>query len=1073
MVVAVLGRMSYSRGWKRRRRQRRFQFFLRFVAVLRWAAVLGVVLLLAWGAAAEMRTSLLQSRLFTQFAREMNFAVGPGPSDTVRFPAAGPYDERLGYAELPGFIAALRNDDFVVDRQARWSPTLTKFVDYGGYAIYREKTRAGLELFGRNDVPLYRARYPQRAYRDFRSIPPLVVDSLLFSEDHALLDPTEPRLDPAVDWERFMLAAGGRLAGLVNPHWRRGGASTLATQTEKFLHSPAGRTPDAWEKLRQMVSAALRAYRDGPDTLPARRRIIVAYLDCEPLASRPGYGEILGVPEALWLWYGTDLAEANRVLAAPAADPAQRARKGTIYRQVLSLLLAGRRPYYYLVENRVALDRLTDRYLHLLYAAGVVEPALYHATIAARLTFRTKLPPPPTIAYVGGKATDRLRDHLVSLLHLPDLYALDRLDVTGHASVDTAVQDQVSDVLSHLDDPVYDRSLGLYGKQLLGGASPSRLAWSVVLYERGADRNYLRVHADSLNAPFDINSGAKLQLGSTAKLRTLVTYLDIVDALHRRLADEPRAALSTTEAAAAKDDPITAWAAGYLANAKDKSLQPMLDAAMQRSYSASPGTYFTGGGWQSFANFEKWEDHERPTVAAAFANSINNAFVRLMRDIVSYEIARSGTQISALLHDRDDPRRMAYLHRFADQEGRRYLDRFWRDLHGMTPQQMLVLLAHRTRPDPRRLAALFRTLQPTADRAALGAFLADVLPHETIDDARLWDLYRETSPRAVSLRDRSYIAGIHPLELWLVGYLQQHPDATRAEMLAAGADARQQAYAWLFEKRSPYQQNLRIRILLEQQAFDRILLDWRRQGYPFAQLVPSDGTAIGSSGDRPDALAKLVGIVVNDGVRRPTVDLQQLNFAAGTPYETDMSVGRDGERVLAPEVAATVRRAMLAVVAGGTGTRVRGAFRAAAGTPIAVGGKTGTGDNRYDTFGAGGRLIGQRVVDRTATFVFFLGDRFFGTVTAYVPGAVAIRYDFTSALAVQLLKAIEPQLRPLFGPPAVAKPAPAAPSPSVVAAVAPPMPASPQPPHPARLMREEASAAERLNTQELKRLRAQ
>ena len=37
-----------------------------------------------------------------------------------------------------------------------------------------------------------------------------------------------------------------------------------------------------------------------------------------------------------------------------------------------------------------------------------------------------------------------------------------------------------------------------------------------------SDRNYVRIHADSLNKPFDINSGAKLQLGSTAKLRTLV-----------------------------------------------------------------------------------------------------------------------------------------------------------------------------------------------------------------------------------------------------------------------------------------------------------------------------------------------------------------------------------------------------------------------------------------------------------------------------------------------------------------------------------------------------------------------
>ena len=54
------------------------------------------------------------------------------------------------------------------------------------------------------------------------------------------------------------------------------------------------------------------------------------------------------------------------------------------------------------------------------------------------------------------------------------------------------------------------------------------------------------------------------------------------------------------------------------------------------------------------------------------------------------------------------------------------------------------------------------------------------------------------------------------------------------------------------------------------------------------------------------------------------------------------------------------------------------------------------------------------VVDRTGTFVFFLGDRFFGTVTAYVPGPDAARFSFTSGLAVQLLKVLEPELRPLI-----------------------------------------------------------
>jgi hypothetical protein len=50
--------------------------------------------------------------------------------------------------------------------------------------------------------------------------------------------------------------------------------------------------------------------------------------------------------------------------------------------------------------------------------------------------------------------------------------------------------------------------------------------------------------------------------------------------------------------------------------------------------------------------------------------------------------------------------------------------------------------------------------------------------------------------------------------------------------------------------------------------------------------------------------------------------------------------------------------------------------------------------------------------------VFFLGDRFFGTITAYVPGTIAGTYHFTSALAVQLLRALEPQLEPLLQEPA-------------------------------------------------------
>ena len=1017
MVEAVWGRLLSSTRHEQRDPGRSLRVVLRLVVILRWAAALTVLFLLGWAAATEARTSFLQSRLLSRWAADMKFSVRSGRSEQIRFPKWGPYDERRGYVQLPSFIEALSARHFAVTRQARWSPSLERFVDDGGYAIYGEKTRAGLKLYDRDQNPLYHASYPEAVYKDFATIPPLVVDSLLFIENHDLLDPQIPRRNPAVEWGRFMLAAAGRIAGVLDHRFREGGASTLATQIEKFRHSQGGRTPGITEKFRQMLTASTRAYRDGPDTTTARREIVAAYLDSTPLGSRPGYGEVIGVPEALWIWYGTDPAEASRVLNTPAATKAQIARKGEVYRQVLTLLLAGRRPAYYLNGDGAALAALTDNYLRLLATAGVIDPLLRNAAVGAKLHFRTQLPPPAAASFVGNRATDRLRAELVSLLHLPDLYALDRLDLTGYGTVDTAAQKQVIDVLMRLGDPAYVKSLGLVGHNLLGGENPARLAWSVVLYERGAERNYLRIHADSLNSPFDINSGAKLILGSTAKLRTLITYLNIVDELHRRLAPLPRHELMII-AAAAKDDPLTGWAAGYLAKTGDHGLQPMIDAAMQRRYSGSPAQFFTGGGAHVFANFEKWEDHENPTVFEAFEHSINNSFIRVMRDIVLYYTAQSGVQPEKLLSDPEDPNREAYLQRFADQEGRRYLSRFWNDYRGLTPQEALDQLAHRTRPVARRLAVIYLTARPEASRTDLGAFLARHLSPTSVDDNQLWDLWREYGPGRFSLQDRGYIAGVHPLELWLVTYLQEHPNEARGAVMEASVEARQEVYGWLFKSRHLHKQNTRIRILLEEDAFDRILQDWRRQGYPFGHLVPSYGTAIGSSGDRPDALADLMGVILNDGVRQPNVDLQRLHFAADTPYETEMAFKPEPQPILAPEIARTVRQALMGVVLEGTATRLRGAYHSPDRALLAVGGKTGTGDNRLDRFGRGGRLISQRVVDRTATFVFFLGDRFFGTITAYVPGAVAGSYHFTSALAVQLLKALEPQLDPLLNSPA-------------------------------------------------------
>jgi len=227
----------------------------------------------------------------------------------------------------------------------------------------------------------------------------------------------------------------------------------------------------------------------------------------------------------------------------------------------------------------------------------------------------------------------------------------------------------------------------------------------------------------------------------------------------------------------------------------------------------------------------------------------------------------------------------------------------------------------------------------------------------------------------------------------------------------ASHSARQQVYDWLFRTRFARAQAVRIQSMREVDAFRVIHQAWRRLGYPFDSLVPSYATAIGSSADRPASLAELMGIIVNDGVRLPAVRIGALHFAAGTPFETRMIPAQaQPQRVLPAEVAAVVKRSLMDVVEHGTARRLSAGLTLEDGTALQFGGKTGTGDNRFGTYAAGGRLVRSRAVSRAATFVFLLGERYFGTVTAYVSGEEADRFQFTSALPVQVLKALTPVL---------------------------------------------------------------
>jgi membrane peptidoglycan carboxypeptidase len=969
----------------------------------------------------ESRTSAMQARVFAKIAKKISYKVEKGPSNAIRFPHDSPYDERLGYANMPDYLGKLKERDYAIEAQARISPKMIELADMGLFATYREKTKVGLEILDCKSQPLFAARYPERFFDGFEQAPALLVKSLLFIENRELLDTTYPKRNPAVEWDRFGKAVFDKsLNVFTGSDQRSAGGSTLATQIEKYRHSPDGRTSSLSEKLRQMASATLRAYQYGEDTTVARRQIVVDYLNTVPLSAKLGYGEVNGIGDGMWVWYGRDF---NQMKTALKGNPTSRDAALT-YKQALSLMIAQRRPAHYLGAGKDDLEALTNTHLKVLAQAGVITPALRDAALKVKLepSQASGVLPPAANTFVSRKATNAVRTHLGSLLGDGRLYNLDRLDLSVVSTLDSDAQKAVTAALRNLRDADAAAAAGLTGKGMLGNGDPANVVYSFTLMERGENVNYLRVQTDNYDQPLDINEGAKLDLGSTAKLRTLVTYLDIVDQLHKRFA--PMEAAELKKVVVDPKDLLSQWGIAYFQNLPkkgDRSLSAMLAAALDRKYSASPFEgFFTGGGLHTFGNFSKLDDKKIMPVRDALKSSTNLVFVRLMRDVVRYYMFQLPGSSAALLADSDDPRRAEYLARFADREGREFMGRFYNKYRNKNAAEAEKVLLASLRPTPVRLATVHRTILPNATVQEFGAFINDNLESKNeVPDERIARMYEQYSPANMSLADRGYLATIHPLELWLVGYLRAHESAKFADAVEASTKERQEVYAWLFNTHRKHAQDRRIAGLLEVEAFLKIHAQWKRMGYPFDSLVPSYATTLGASADRPAALAEMMGIIVNQGVRKPIERIDSLHFAQGTPYETLVRHAKapTGERILSEEVARAAADAIRGVVSEGTAKRVKAAFKMADGSIIAVGGKTGTGDQRFEVYGAGGRLIESRFVNRSATFVFNIGERFYGSMTAYVHGPKAGDYDFTSALPVQLLTTLAPTLMPMIEPP--------------------------------------------------------
>ena len=80
----------------------------------------------------------------------MSYHLVNGPSERIRFPVGGPYDQRLGYNAIPQYVQNLHARGFDISKQAQLTPSAERFAARHGYSLYHEKTTAGLQLRDRN-----------------------------------------------------------------------------------------------------------------------------------------------------------------------------------------------------------------------------------------------------------------------------------------------------------------------------------------------------------------------------------------------------------------------------------------------------------------------------------------------------------------------------------------------------------------------------------------------------------------------------------------------------------------------------------------------------------------------------------------------------------------------------------------------------------------------------------------------------------------------------------------------------------------------------------------------------------
>jgi membrane peptidoglycan carboxypeptidase len=696
--------------------------------------------------------------------------------------------------------------------------------------------------------------------------------------------------------------------------------------------------------------------------------------------------------------------------------------------------MALQRPTQYLIEDRESLNKRIDTFLPYMIEKEIISERLGNASLSVELAFNDQGHNVAPLQNVFDfKAVDTLKAKLLKDFGMSSIYDLNRTDAHVVTTLNAQVTDRVARYLDKLSDHEFLEQEDLTGFRRVNPDLANDVTYSFTLYEKTDVGNVLRVQADTFDGEFNLNENSKLELGSTAKLRTLVTYLDIIEKLHLKYTSYSPSLLQ--EEHENVHDSFSRWIIDHLSSSEsDKSLNGTLEAAMERRYSADHRRgFFTNGGFLRFTNFNFPDYKHDFSVRETIQQSINLSSVRLMEDIVEHTVYAGMDTDTALLEDINHKDRDDYLNRFVQYEGNVFLSRYKKELtndRARSPEHILIENIQKKRTlTPDHLAIIHTTLYPDKTHTNFQHFVEDLREKDLVnfDEINNYEaLHSKYSSERFDLNDRGYVTGLNPMSLWVAQRLIHNPDEPWSTTRLAATDIIKDSYGWLLntdantpkkEERILKKQNRRILVMLEKDAFEIIHSSWKKQGFPFNAMVPSLASALGSSADTPSASSELIGIIINNGKRTPITSFSEIRLAEDTPYEQHFEQQKSSsEQVIAPEVAAIALKTIQGVVEHGTARGAYNSVKLSDGRVLTVGGKTGTGDNEKRVRNNETGKLETVKKDRTAIFIFSIGEHHFGAITASVLNEKADDHGFTSSMATAVFRRVAPLLTEVLDP---------------------------------------------------------